>query len=158
MSYRTLSGPGFRTTGLAFGAVITFIFSLFSIPSAVLADADVRGDPPPSQQPSGSNASFDHRLPPVIPGETLHGPGGDMAVWSTSGNLGGGTPPRVNGAPNPPLPKTVEGAESGWSGQGGELPEHLGVIVDQRKDKGGGSGRGGARRGADAQIPGTSDR
>lgn len=66
-----------------------------------------------------SDASFDKRLPPVLPGEVVNDSGRKMKVWSTAG------PVPVASAPEP------------WKSNE-ELkhisPGGVGVIVDQRKD------------------------
>ena len=42
---------------------------------------------------AGSDATFDKRLPPVLPGETVTDSGRKMKVWSTSGPVPVGSPP-----------------------------------------------------------------
>lgn len=67
-----------------------------------------------------SNATFDPRLPPVLPGEEVKDGRGTSKIWSTSGPVPVGTI-----------------AEPYWQGGdgGGQLPPGLGVIVDQRREK-----------------------
>lgn len=67
-----------------------------------------------------SDASFDKRLPPVLPGEEVNDSGRKMNVWSTSG------PVPVNPSGPPAAP-----AAPGLSPQGQQLPLG-GVIVDRR--------------------------
>lgn len=49
-----------------------------------------------------SNASFDKRLPPVLPGETIEGHGQKMKVWSTAGSMAQESAPSAPGAIIPP--------------------------------------------------------
>ena len=71
---------------------------------------------------TGSAASFDKRLPPVIPGESIKHNGRSMRVWSSSGPVPVGQVPQAPQAP-------VAGGNSGGAGQ---LPANVGVIVDNR--------------------------
>ena len=92
----------------------------------VLADGFDRSDTPPVESadpepvPPGSDASFDKRLPPVLPGEHVNDSGRTMRVWSTAG------PVPVSRAPEAPEP---------WNnGTGGDTKiDEVDVIVDQRK-------------------------
>lgn len=63
-----------------------------------------------------SSASFDKRLPPVLPGEEITKNGKTMKVWSSSG------PVVVSEAPEP------------WKTPAQQLPSGIGVVVDQRND------------------------
>ena len=69
---------------------------------------------------TGAAASFDQRLPPVIPGESIQHNGRGMRVWSSSGPVPVGQVPQAPGAGQPPVQN---------------IP-NVGVIVDQRSDKG----------------------
>ena len=66
--------------------------------------------------PHESAASFDKRLPPVLPGEEITKDGKTVKVWSSSG------PVVVAESPDP----------AHTPGQ--QLPAGVGVIVDQRDD------------------------
>ena len=68
---------------------------------------------------SASDASFDKRLPPVLPGERMNDSGRNVRVWSTAG------PVPVSKAPEPWNDKKVVG------GQGSSVS----VIVDRRKGR-----------------------
>ena len=79
-----------------------------------------QGQPRPTVTPNtASDASFDPRLPPVLPGETVNDSGRKMKVWSTTG------PVPVSTAPEP------------WRNNHEEVLHHdthggVGVIVDTR--------------------------
>lgn len=70
-----------------------------------------------------SNASFDKRLPPVLPGEVVNDGHSKTKVWSTSGPVPGSAPPSA-----PQAPAVKSSAAEAWPGIGS-------VIVDQRGDK-----------------------
>jgi hypothetical protein len=72
---------------------------------------------------TGSAASFDKRLPPVIPGESIQHNGRRMRVWSSSGPVPVGNVPQAPEAPQ--LPGNVN--------QNPILPG-VGVIVDRHSD------------------------
>lgn len=75
-----------------------------------------QANPRPPEAPTASQKTFDKRLPPVLPGETVTDSSGKkMRVWSTSG------PVVVSEAPEP------------WKKEG-ELNQVApgGVIVDRR--------------------------
>ena len=92
--------------------------------SAALADGNPESDWTAPKEPRAaatpnraSDASFDKRLPPVLPGEIVSDNGRKMRVWSTAG------PVPVASAPEP------------WKLDLGHIsPNGVGVIVDQRKD------------------------
>ncbi len=68
-----------------------------------------------------SNASFDKRLPPVLPGEVLNDGQGKTKVWSTAGSLNEGAAPQAQVAPQ--IPQNNIDAQNALIG---------GVIVDDR--------------------------
>ena len=70
---------------------------------------------------AASDASFDQRLPPVLPGEEVNDSGQRMKVWSSAG----------------PVPINNLNA---WGTGGTPIPGlgGIGVIVDRRRDGGGG--------------------
>lgn len=70
----------------------------------------------------GPAASFDNRLPPVIPGEEIRHNGRRTKVWSTSGPVPVGQVPQA-----PPAPGV--GAQTNYG-----LPANMGIIVDNRAD------------------------
>lgn len=72
-----------------------------------------------------SNASFDKRLPPVLPGEVLNDGHSKTKVWSTSGPVVGN--PQVPEAPVAPL-----APGSATYGNAQQLPNIGAVIVDNR--------------------------
>ena len=72
---------------------------------------------------SASDASFDKRLPPVLPGEIVNDSGRKMKVWSTSG------PVPVSDAPEP-WKKDEDVLSGGKTG-----PSDVHVVIDKRKDK-----------------------
>ena len=96
------------------------------IPAGVVADggdkewtvkkSGVREEPTPNQ---ASDASFDKRLPPVLPGEEVSDGDKKIKVWSTAGSVSANEPP----APNHSNPKHHLHGIDGVS-----------VIVDQRPD------------------------
>ena len=95
-----------------------FLALIFGCTLPLTSQADDAGDT--AKGASGvaheSAASFDKRLPPVLPGEEIVRDGKSMKVWSSSG------PVVVADAPDP----------SHTPGQ--QLPAGVGVIVDQRDD------------------------
>lgn len=105
---------------------------LISVSSLVRADAPQAEDPEALPRPAlrasepppnrASDASFDKRLPPVLPGEEMNDSGKKLNVWSTAGSVGA-LPPSA-----PPAPPSVDvsGTHNGAYG----LPP--GVIVDNR--------------------------
>lgn len=70
-----------------------------------------------------SDASFDKRLPPVIPGEAISDSGRKTRVWSSSG------PVPVSEAPDPWKNNGGAGANSGGTTS---LPPGTEVIIDRR--------------------------
>jgi len=74
---------------------------------------------------TASNASFDHRLPPVLPGEEVRDGRATSKVWSTSG------PVPVDTTASPYMQGNSETGRKVDSSAG--LPSGVGVIVDQRK-------------------------
>lgn len=72
---------------------------LLVLPTAALADG-TQGSPNSDwthnaipAATAGSDASFDKRLPPVLPGETVTDSGRKLKVWSTSGPVPVSSPP-----------------------------------------------------------------
>lgn len=107
-------------------AVTASLLSPFAFSDDVRADESVseHGGLARSHEVSetGSAASFDKRLPPVIPGEQIEHNGRKTRVWSTSGPVPVGSVP-----PAPPAPG------NGSVIQG--VPGNVGVIVDNRTDQ-----------------------
>jgi hypothetical protein len=111
--------------------VIIFLISIFLFPSQGFSDGEglntdqrslgkVLSEELPEAEATpnqASDASFDKRLPPVLPGEVVNDSGRKMRVWSTAG------PVPVSDAPEPWKEK-VGGEES-------DVQVPLGVIVDQ---------------------------
>ena len=91
--------------------------------SAARADGEGRQAVKPAPTPNqASDASFDKRLPPVLPGEELSDGGRTMKVWSTAGPVPAATPPEApcpNGEPSCLRPRAM-------------LPNDLSIIVDGR--------------------------
>jgi|GEM_PF-2358002 len=89
------------------------------------------GQPQSDPPQNASNASFDRRLPPVIPGETLPDGAGGTKVWSTGGSpVGSGVAPVPPQAPSAPsIPGENDGLDS-------SLPPNLGIIIDQSGRRG----------------------
>jgi hypothetical protein len=81
----------------------------------------VGGGRPESFATPGSDASFDKRLPPVLPGEEVSDGKNRMKMWSTTG------PVPVAPAPEP-WKESVQERNRLW-GSG------VGVIVDQREGR-----------------------
>jgi hypothetical protein len=106
------------------GLMALLTYCLIFPPAAALADGNPDNDWTAPKEPraaatpnTASDASFDKRLPPVLPGEIVSDNGRKMRVWSTAG------PVPVASAPEP------------WKQDLGHLsPNGIGVIVDQRKD------------------------
>ena len=94
---------------------------LFATPVFADQDGDWKLNREPravtSEVNKASDATFDKRLPPVLPGEEVNDSGKKMRVWSTSG------PIPVSEAPEP------------WRAKG-ELPAGVGVVVDNRAGDG----------------------
>jgi len=88
------------------------------------ADAPAQGDSyreaPLREQAQGSAASFDKRLPPVIPGEEIQDGNKKIKAWSTSGSVSVSEPPKA-----PELPNTQPSLKDATGG--------VGVIVDGRE-------------------------
>lgn len=88
------------------------------------ADAPAQGDSyrdaPLREQAEGSAASFDKRLPPVIPGEEIQDGNKKIKAWSTSGGVSVSEPPHAPEIPNtqPPLKDSTG---------------RIGVVVDGRE-------------------------
>jgi len=66
-----------------------------------------------------SDASFDKRLPPVLPGERMNDSGHEVRVWSSSG------PVPVSQAPEPFKDKQLIN----------DVVRNQGIIVDERRDR-----------------------
>lgn len=97
-------------------SVLVIAASAFLGISSVGADS---GNPRPVLTP-GSDASFDKRLPPVLPGEEVSDGKETMKVWSSSGPVPVGEAPELA------------------SGNAGSLyrgDQHLDVIVDRRGER-----------------------
>ncbi len=101
-----------------FISLLTLCFSPVSYADEA-ADQDSYREPPLREQANGSAASFDKRLPPVIPGEEIQDGNKKIKVWSTSGNVGASEPPRPPEFPH--HDRTVKDQTGG-----------AGVIVDGR--------------------------
>lgn len=80
------------------------------------------GEPPAVAVNEGSNASFDKRLPPVLPGEVVNDGHSRSKVWSTAGSVSSGSAPQA-----PQVPNTGDNFR-----YNGNSPVVGGVIVDQR--------------------------
>lgn len=80
------------------GAFFIILATFVSIPS-VRVFAEDQGE---INEPNGSAASFDKRLPPVIPGEEISDGKHTIKVWSTSGDVHG-----LEAPPTPYIPSTV---------------------------------------------------
>jgi hypothetical protein len=78
----------------------------------------------------GSDASFDKRLPPVLPGESVPNSGKRMKIWSTGGELASQKPPRPESTCRV-LKDTKTGKVSELCDRD-ELPSGLGIVVDGR--------------------------
>ena len=102
--------------------LILLLFILASFPSFSFSDDSgnewtaTNGN---ESQKNGSDATFDKRLPPVLPGEEVNDGNRKMKVWSTAG------PVPVAPQPEPWNPKSSNKLESG----------SVGVIVDRRKSE-----------------------
>lgn len=112
-------------------AIHLLIILLVSAPVALMADqSDVEYDggeavaaPEREQEVNkASNASFDKRLPPVLPGEVLNDGHSKTKVWSTAGPLGGSAY-----VPQPPQPPQAPG----YAGNNPVVGD-VDVIVDTR--------------------------
>ncbi len=86
--------------------------------------------PIPRAELAGSDASFDKRLPPVLPGESVPDSGKRMKVWSTGGELASQKPPRPESTCRV-LKDTKTGKVSELCDRD-ELPSGLGIVVDGR--------------------------
>lgn len=97
---------------------------LIFIPGQILADTGVADEwaPAESATPSPpslhSDAQFDKRLPPVLPGERLSDDGRPIKVWSSSGPVPVGTV-----------------AQPGQPSQTMPIPDGVSVIVDGREGR-----------------------
>ena len=69
--------------------------ALLLFPLPLFADGAAEAAGQGSQVTQASDASFDKRLPPVLPGERMKNQGHDVRVWSTAGEV------PVNPAPEP---------------------------------------------------------
>ena len=94
---------------------------LFAAPSVALGDGESLKDVAHDESPNAaSDATFDKRLPPVLPGERVKDSGKTMRVWSTGGSVSVREPPAAPQAPS--------------IGSNGELPENLSIIVDRERE------------------------
>ncbi len=101
-----------------------FAFALIAalLPARAFADQEPPHMNSKDVAVTGSAASFDRRLPPVIPGEEIQHNGRKMKVWSTSGEV------PVGQVPQPPQPPVAPGNNYGQPNLGG-------VIVDNRSPR-----------------------
>ena len=92
-------------------------------PCSVRADGEDRQ--PGTELSAGQPpvAARDPRLPPLLPGEQVNAGGNTMKMWSTSGPVPVGEPAQPFAGPNPTF------------GPNSQLPQGIGVIVDQRRKK-----------------------
>lgn len=98
---------------------LALILSCFS--TKLFADGtDADGFAAPKAPAAGSDAQFDKRLPPVLPGEEVKDGKQTLKVWSTTG----GVP--VSQAPEPWRDSNL---------RGGRLPAEVGVIVERDQDR-----------------------
>ena len=97
--------------------ILAAFLSLSALTFSAFADEGADNPKPSSGVPHESAASFDKRLPPVLPGEEITKDGKTVKVWSSSG------PVVVADEPDP----------SHTPGQ--QLPAGIGVVVDQRHDQ-----------------------
>jgi len=120
---------GFNVSSCGVLALVIGAFAYLT-PRPAFSDEVYSGEPPSIGTTAqtmadvakvGSAASFDKRLPPVIPGENIQHNGRTMKVWSSAGPVPVGQVPAPPAAPQAP----------GQAQVGGALP-NLGVIVDQR--------------------------
>lgn len=98
-------------------ALLLSLLPLLSI-ERCFADGEPVGNVQTREEEPPSAASFDERLPPVIPGEEI--PDGDrkIKVWSTSGSVSANPPP-VPPAPNqPPLSVVIDRDDHRHRGNG----------------------------------------
>lgn len=111
---------------------IFLLFSTFSLtPVILLADESyqepkeqISADSQIDNVNKASDASFDNRLPPVLPGEEVRDGGRKMKVWSTSGPV-----PGLNNVPAVPNAPQVPGSNDTQGTLGS-----IDVFVDQRND------------------------
>lgn len=100
-----------------YAPLVTVAAALFAPMTQALAD----GEPASNQESStstGSDAQFDKRLPPVIPGEEVSDGKNKIKMWSTTG------PVPVGEAPEP------------WKKDVQEIaPGGVGVIVDRDENR-----------------------
>jgi len=143
----------FKSIGL-----VPFFILCGAILCAIVPPVPARADAGPYEEPNapvravptaGSDASFDKRLPPVLPGETVADSGQTMKVWSTGGGLPALQAPQEPQAPLGSCRKDIHGAPLGECGEGsaplrGDVRSGIGVIVDQRSgdSRPGSSGKG----------------
>ena len=74
---------------LSFASIVALL-SILPIHTAALADGmdSIPNAPLPHATPNErSDASFDSRLPPVLPGEEVNDDGNKMKVWSSAGGV-----------------------------------------------------------------------
>lgn len=92
------------------------IFLLFACLAVVSAFAQGEKPTPTTPPNQASDASFDRRLPPVLPGERINDSGVETKQWSTSG------PVHVSEAPEPFKDRRMID----------DFVANKGIIVDQR--------------------------
>lgn len=101
--------------------LFVFIISVL-FPVLLFADGNLSGSSTPSSIANApvnkaSDASFDKRLPPVLPGERMNDSGHEVRVWSSSG------PVPVSQAPEPFKDKQLID----------DFVTNKSVIVDERR-------------------------
>jgi hypothetical protein len=93
---------------------------IYSICLFVLVDSVFAEQEAIDKVSKASDASFDKRLPPVLPGEEVRDGDKKIKVWSTSGSMSVSEVPPVPQAPS--------------VGDNHVKIDEVGVVVDQRKD------------------------
>lgn len=101
--------------------VVVFCATPLSVQASDSEPDSLKNDSPNDVSVTGSAASFDKRLPPVIPGEQIQHNGRKMRVWSTSGAV------PVGQVPQPPQAPVIGNGNT-------TIPNLGGVIVDNRPD------------------------
>ncbi|NMC64480.1 MAG: hypothetical protein GYA55_15045 [SAR324 cluster bacterium] len=103
----------------AFSLLTLALFPCYVFADGVPSDTPSSGSMANAPVNKASDASFDKRLPPVLPGERMNDSGHEVRVWSSSG------PVPVSQAPEPFKDKQLVN----------DVVRNQGIVIDERRDR-----------------------